>query len=143
MILKNDKAMTMTELIISIVAIIMFSTLIFSLFYYNVMENYKLTKETMAMIHMTEILENVGIESFENLNVGNYTDVGDNKYELSIEKLVPARAKDNYKVDIIITDEFSGLTNNEKIMKKVKVTLTYEINNKKYACSLERMKIKE
>lgn len=50
---------------------------------------------------------------------------------------------EGYKVDIIITNELENVENNEDIIKKIVVTLTYSINDKDYTYSMERMKIKE
>ena len=139
--IKKNNGLTSIDLVIAIIAITLFSTLIFSLMSYNVNENVKLTKETMAIIHLTEILENIGIESYENLSNGNHIDLGVNQYDEHIEGLVPDKVKENYKVDIFISDELNNVAENENIMKKIQVTLTYEVNNKQYAYSMQRMKM--
>lgn len=141
--LKKDKGLAGVDIVIAIIALMVFSTLIISLIYNNVAENVKLKKETLAMIYITEIFENVGIESYENLENGSYEDLGKNDYTDIIENLVPEDAKTEYRVDIVITNELENVENNEDIMKKVVVTLTYSVNDKSYTCSMERMKIKE
>ena len=92
---------------------------------------------------ITEIFENVGIESYQNLSNGDYLDIGKNDYNTVIEKLVPNEAIDLFEIDIRITNELEDVENNEDILKKIIVTLTYNINDKYYTCSMERMKIKE
>lgn len=140
---KKDKGLAGVDIVIAIIVLMVFSTLIISLIYNNVAENVKLKKETLAMIYITEIFENVGIESYENLENGSYEDLGKNDYTDIIENLVPEDAKTGYRVDIVITNELENVENNEDIMKKVVITLTYSVNDKNYTCSMERMKIKE
>ena len=103
----------------------------------------KLKKDSLAMIYITEIFENIGIESYSNLENGDYEDIGNNDYNTNIENLIPQEALEIYKVDLVITDQLEDVENNENIIKKIVVTLTYNVNNKNYTYSMERMKIKE
>jgi len=141
--IKKENGLAGVDLVIAVIAIIAFSTIIVFLMYNNVMENVKLKRETLAMIYITEILENVGIESYQNLENGNYEDIGNNSYTSSIENLLPKDMGNWYKVNLTITNELENVENNEDIIKKIVVTLIYNINNKDYTCSMERMKIKE
>ena len=141
--MKKESGLAGIDVVIAIVALMIFSGLIFSMMYSNVMENVKLKKETLAMIYMTEMFENIGIEDYSNLENGDYQDIGNNNYDYTIENIVPKEAQTEFKVDILITDELENVESNENIMKKIIVTLTYEINNKNYICSMERMKVKE
>lgn len=141
--IRKESGLAEVDLIIATIAIIAFSTIIVFLMYNNTMENIKLKKETLAMIYITEIFENIGIENYQNLENGNYEDIGNNTYNSIIENLVPVNMIDDYNVDLIITDELNNVENNENIIKKFLVTLTYKINNKDYTYSMERMKIKE
>lgn len=140
---KKENGLAGVDLVIATIAIIAFSTIIVFLMFNNTMENVKLKKETLAMIYMTEIFENVGIEDYSNLANGNYEDINNNSYDISIENLLPLNMQKGYKVDITITNELENVENNEDIIKKIVVTLTYSINNKDYTYSIQRMKIKE
>ena len=140
--IKNENGLAGVDFVIATIAIIAFSTIIVFLMSNNVMENIKLKKETLAMIYITEILENVGIEDYSNLTNGNYEDIGNNSYASSIENLLPLNMAEGYKVDISITNELENVENNEDIIKKIVVTLTSSINVKDYTYSMERMKIK-
>lgn len=141
--MRKENGLAGIDIIIATIALMLFSTLIVSMMYSNVMENVKLKKETLAMIYITEIFENIGIEDYSNLENGSYENIGENSYADVIENIVPEEAKDEYQIDILITDELENVAENEDIMKKIEVTLTYEINNKKYTYSMERMKVKE
>lgn len=129
--IKNEKGLAGVDVIIAIIAITIFSTLIISLMYNNVLENVRLKKETLATIYLTETFENIGIESYENIT------------EENINSLVPQEARENYKVEMTVTNEFENVTNNEDIMKKIIVKMSYVVGNKSYNCSMQRMKIKE
>lgn len=139
--IKNNKGFAGVDMIIAVIAITIFSTLILSLMGNNVIENLKLTKETMAMIYITEIFENVGIQPFDS---EVYNIIGTDYTEITEENiLVPEEVINNYKVEMAATTELDGVTNNENILKKIKIKLTYQVANKDYVCSMERMKIKE
>lgn len=128
---KKESGLAGIDIIIAIIAVTIFSTLIISLMYSNVVENIKLKKETLAMIYITEIFENIGIETYDNITQEN------------INNLVPSEVNDLYQVEMTITNQLEDVNNNEDIIKKVQVTLTYVIDNKTYTCTMERMKIKE
>lgn len=128
---KKDNGLVGVDMIIAIIAITIFSTLIVSLMYKNVVENVKLKKETLAMIYITEIFENIGIEMYDNVTEDNSS------------SLVPEEALKNYEVEITVTNDLNGVANNEQIMKKVTIKMSYEVDNKTYSCSMQRMKIKE
>lgn len=140
---RGDRGLATVDMIIAIIAIMIFSSLIVSMMYSNVMENVKLKKETLAMIYMTEIFENVGRENYSNLSVGTYEDITVNTYDEYIEGLIPEDLPEDYIVDIVITNNLEGVKNNEDILKKVELTLTYKVGEKIFSSSMERMKIKE
>lgn len=141
--IRNSKGLAGVDMIIAIIAIMIFSTLIVSMMYSNVMENVKLKKETLAMIYMTEIFENIGIESYSNLTVGAYVDITGKDYDKFIEGLIPNDLPEGYDVDLTISDQLEGITNNKDVLKKIELTLTYEVGKKIFSSSMERMKIKE
>ena len=128
---KKDNGLVGVDMIIAIIAITIFSTLIVSLMYNNAIENVKLKKETLAMIYITETFENIEIESYDNVTEDN------------ISILVPEEAFNIYEVELNITNELDDVQSNEDIMKKIILKLSYEIDNKTYSCSMQRMKIKE
>ena len=124
--IKKESGLAGIDTIIAVIAVILFSTLIIFLITNNSLENIKLAKESMAMIYMTEIFENIAIENYDNVTQGN------------INKFIPSDIQSDYKVDINIVNY-----GEENIMKKINVTLTYGVGNKDYTCSMERFKTKE
>ena len=128
---KKENGLAGTDMVIAIIAIIIFSTLILSLIVNNSIENMKVAKETMAMIYITEIFENIGIADYNTVS------------EENIDNFVPQEVLKNYKVDVTINNKFDEIEEQQDIIKKIKVTLTYNIGNKTYTSSMERLKIRE
>lgn len=128
---KKENGLAGTDMVIAIIAITIFSTLILSLMVNNSIENIKVVRETMAMIYITEIFENIAISDYDTIS------------EENIDNFVPQDALKNYKVDVTIDNNFEEVEEQQDIIKKISVTLTYNIGNKSYTSSMERYKIKE
>jgi len=127
MITKKQKGLVGADIIIAVIAIMIFSTLILTMIYNNTLENVKLKKEALAMIYITEIFERIAIESYDNVTVE------------TINNSLSSKLKENFNVGVSVTN----ISGSEDILKKVELTLTYEVAGKKYNCSMQRMKIKE
>ena len=129
--IKNSKGFTQTDIVVAVVAIIFFTTLIVALMTNVKVQSTKLKGKLLANIYLTEALENVGIlqydyvtEENKNLIFPKMTDVF--TPQLSISKL---------------TDEDN--TKDEDVIKKVEVKITYQIGNKTYEETAQRLKVKE
>lgn len=123
--IKNSKGFTGIDIGIAIVAIMVFSGLIFSLMYNHYLENVKLQAESLAMIYLTETLENIGIADYNDVTQENSAN------------FIPQDSKEGYhSISLQITTQ-------SDITKKVKATVSYKIVNKEYQYSIERIKIKE
>lgn len=129
--IKKENGIAGVDMIIAILALTIFSALIISLIYNNVIENVKLKHEALAMIYITEIFENIGIANYEQVT------------EENINTLVPEKIRNSFKVTMNVTTDLEDVVNNEGIMKKIEVELSYDIANKTYSYSMQRMKIKE
>lgn len=128
--IKRNSGLTGIDMSIAVIAIIIFTTLIITLMSNNAIESVKIAKETMAMIYTTEIFENIGIEDFDEVIVENK------------DIFIPEEVNKNYEVNLEIEDEFEDLEA-QNMLKKINLTLKYEIGNKTYSCSAERLKAKE
>lgn len=129
--IKNSKGFTQTDIVVAVVAIIFFTTLIVALMTNVKVQSAKLKGKLLADIYLIEALENVGIlqydyvtEENKNLIFPKMTDVF--TPQLSISKL---------------TDEDN--TKDEDVIKKVEVKITYQIGNKTYEETAQRLKVKE
>ena len=123
---KDEKAIVTTDIILSILAIMIFSTLIISLMFNNKLENVKLKQYGLAIADITETFEKVGIADYEEVTADNTnllpTDIENHNIKMELE-VVPI--------------------GEEGILKKVTAKVSYKILNKIYEFSMERMKIKE
>ena len=128
---KKNNGLAGIDMIIATIAISIFSTLIVSMIYNNVLENVKLKKETMAMIYSTEIFENIAIESYDNVTQENSSN------------FIPEKVLKGYTVNLNISTDLDDVNYNQNIIKKIVLTLSYEVGNKTYTCTMQRMKIKE
>lgn len=121
--MKKNNALAGIDIVIAVVAIIIFSTLILSLITTNVTGNVKIARETIATIYMTEIFEKIGL--------ADYDDVTKERSK----EFIPENVSGDYNVEFYVTKH-----GKEDILKKVKLTLKYEIGGKTYECSMERLK---
>lgn len=128
--IKKNSGLAGIDIVIAIIAIVIFTTLILALMYNNAMENIKIVKETLAMVYITEIFENIGIADFDEVTAGN-----ENNF-------IPEEVNKNYEVNLKIEDEFEDLEK-QNIIKKINIIIKYEIGDKTYSCSAERLKAKE
>lgn len=124
---KNQNGFVGVDMAITIIAIVTFSTLIISLMYNNFLENAKLKKEALAIVYITETFENVGMAQFDEVT------------QESIDNLLPEDAKKYYTVNSSV----NLLENDEQIIKKISVTLSYDVGNKTYNVTMDRLKAKE
>ena len=124
---KNQNGFVGVDMAITIIAIVTFSTLIISLMYNNFLENAKIKKEALAMVYITETFENVGMAQFDEVT------------QESIDNLLPEDAKKYYTVNSSV----NLLENDEQIIKKISVTLSYDVGNKTYNVTMDRLKAKE
>lgn len=126
--IKKDTGLAGIDMAIAVIAIVIFTTLILGLMCSNALENVKISKETMAMLYITEIFENIGISDYDNVT------------EKNKELFIPKELYNNYEVDMSITNA-EGKEQN--ILKKINIVLKYNVGNKTYSCSAERLKSKE
>lgn len=125
--MKKNNALAGIDIVIAVVAIIIFSTLILSLITTNVTGNVKIAKETIAMIYMTEIFEKIGTANYDNVTKANK------------EEFISSNVFGDYEVEFKVTEHKpNGEADN--IMKKIELTLKYKIGDKTYECSMERLK---
>lgn len=133
---KNNLGFIGTDVLIAIVAIVIFSGLIFSLIYYHYFENVKIRKAALAGLYLTQIMENVALNPYEAITQENIDE--------GIIQLLPEDMDiEKYAAQIMVTTPEGLEETSEDITKKVKVTITYLLQNKKYEYTMERMKIKE
>lgn len=130
--IKKNTGLAGIDVVIAVIAVIIFTTLILAIMSSNAKESVKIAKETMAMVYITEIFENIGIADFDEVTEENK------------ENFIPDEVKKNYNVELVVKEDFEEIEETkEKIIKKIELKLTYQIGNKTYSCSAERLKSKE
>ena len=130
---SSQKGFIGIDMAVSLIAIMVFTTLILSLLTYNFIGNAKISREILALVYLTETMENIGIADYNEV-------IQENATIFVPEELI----EKNYNMDIVITNELD-LTENEnnELIKKVIATISYDLGNKEYQYSMERIKIKE
>lgn len=137
MSINSKKGFVGVDMILAIIAVIVFSVLIVALTSNSLIEILKINKKALATIYLTEMLENIAILEYE--------DVTEEKINAMSEELIPEELDElGYRIKIQINEyENNKETENKNIFKKVKVTISYGISNKNYEYSMERLKVKE
>lgn len=125
-----NKGFTSTDIIISIIAIMLFSSLIVSLILNNALKNVKLYKEAEATIYLTE--------TFEQIGMANYTTVSE--YSNQYDGCIPQEAASRGYIITINKPESLG---EKDIIQKITADIEYSIGDKTYKQTMIRTKIKE
>ena len=124
---KTENGIITTDVVLSIIVIMMFSVLFISLMYNNAVENIRLKAQGIAIADLTETFENIAAADYEDVNTNN------------IYSFIPENiASHGIAINLEVTQ-----VGEEDILKKINATASYKISNKIYEVSMERMKIKE
>ena len=68
---KSENGMITTDVVLSIVAIMVFSLLFVALMYNNALENNKLKLQGLAIADITQTFESIGIANYSNVTNAN------------------------------------------------------------------------
>ena len=128
--IKDNKGFTQPDIVISIIAVMLFTTIILSVMINVKNSNAKLKAKSIANIYMTEILENIGIAQYEDVTEENKS------------KFIPEMTK-AFETQINVTKVSDEDSKKEDEIKKVEVKITYKIGNKTYEENAKRLKVKE
>lgn len=127
---KKEKGLVGVDIVVAVLALMIFSSLIFIMIFNNVAENIKLKKESLAMIYITEIFEDIGRRPYSNIT------------KSSVEGNISADIKDVYDINVEVQNiYYSGHI--EDIVKRITVTLSYQVNGETYSVTMKRIKAKE
>ena len=130
---KKENGLVGVDIVMAVLALMIFSSLIFIMIFNNTVENIKLKKETMAIIYITEVFEEIGIQNYSMITKEYVKEKFEKKSEI----------KDIYDVKVEVENPFSGDSKKENIMKKITVTLSYQVNGEIYSVTMKRIKVKE
>ena len=124
--LKKEKGLTGTDIILAVIIVILFTSIIFSLMYNVKKQNLKQVYKSASNIYLTETLENIGIADYEDI----IETTSEENSELIPE--LPSMFNEKIEVESI----------KENLIKKVTVTVFYKIENKTYENKVQRLKIR-
>lgn len=131
--IKSNKGFVGVDAVIAIVAVVVFSGLIISLMYNNFLENVKIKREALASIYLTEI--------FENIAIAKYVDITQEYVNNPTSGIIPEELQgQDFAVELLVEQNSDE---KEDITKKIIATISYELNDKTYEHTMERIKIKE
>lgn len=121
---KTKHGFTGIDILLAIVVIILFTTVIASLMYNIKYENLKIKNKLISNIYLIETLENIGIASYDSITSDNLS-------------VFPEDMPNSLQKSIEVTET------HKDIIKKVKVTISYNIEDRTYENIVERLKIKD
>lgn len=132
--IKSNKGFVGIDMVLSILAIMIFSIIIVSMMYNNFLENLKINRQALAIIYLTETLENIGIATYEEVTQDNINNGTINLFPGDIENT-------GYNINMVV-ENLENLELSEDIIKKVTATISYKLGDKTYEHSMERIKAK-
>ncbi len=129
---KKDAGIVMSDITIAIIIVVAFTGLITGLMFSVWFSNFKAQRNGMAAIYLAQKLEEVAITEYDlvtnqtfNINNGNESDTIASGYIVKQEILEEKKDQD------------------DRGIKKVKETISYNVGNKQYEKSIVRFKVEE
>ena len=129
--MKGEKGVVISDITISIVIIVLFASLISGLIFNVWFSNFRAQRDGMAVIYLSQQLESIAIDDYDNVTDQTIKIAEDNNNS----------STSGYTINQEILEEKKNA--NEKRIKRVKETISYNIGSKKYEKSLERFKSEE
>lgn len=141
--LKEKKGVVITDAIVAILIILLFTGIITTLITNIILESTKIKMNSQHVDFITEILEYVEQLSYENVTEKNLIDYINNKGEenvsadTTLDTLTTA-----YRIAIKVENynETEGNTDKLDIIKIITVTLETDINGKEYSTTISSLK---
>lgn len=131
---KGKNGLTGIDIVFAVIIIILFTSIILSLMYNIKLQNTKQVYELACNIFATQTLENIGISDYEDIIESD----SDNNSNNLIPDL-PSMFHEKIEVESINDIDSSK----DDIIKKVTVTITYNISGKTYQNVYCRLKEKD
>lgn len=130
--IQSEKGFTMQDLIIAIFLLSLFVTLISGLMYKVYITNAKISLTAQMATYAVQILEDIDMIGYNEVN----SELEQNYYnKFNIPK--------DYVLDIEVTNYGEGVENIEDVMKIVKLTISYKLQDDTEQFSVQKLKIKE
>lgn len=131
---KMNQGIVMSDITIAILILVIFVTVIAGLMFNSSISNLKAQREGMAIIYLTQHLEKVGMEDYNDV----VTTIS------SPTRIMKEDSKDAINNGFTIYQEVEEKKEEgKKGVKTVKATIQYYVGNKQYEKSLVRLKVEE
>lgn len=131
--MKNQKGITMSDVTITTVILLVFTATIASFSFNAYFSNLKAQRTGMAAIYLSQQAENIGITDYSNIPVGQQTTV--------IVAEVDKVASTGYT--IVKNVQEMKLSESQKGVKTVTITIKYNVGKKQYEHTITRTKVEE
>ncbi len=147
--LKDEKGITGFDITLSIFVIIVFSSLIATLFYNIAIVNSSKKRKAMATIYATEILEEIGIMDYDEITNENLITYFSEKYtnntNINIQDSNGNYEVNGYTITMKVSkyNETDGNEQKEDIIKTITVKVEYKIGKNVDSIEISRLKTKE
>lgn len=132
--LKDNKGFTATDITIAVIIILIFVSIITTAYY-----NYYLT---ITSKNRNAIATNCIIDVIENVEMMNYEDITQDTLKNKIQELYDNNTlPQQYKVIAVVEkyNETDGNTNKKDLIKKITVTVEYEMGKKTQKLEISRL----
>lgn len=133
-IFVSEKGFTTTDIIISVIIIVLFISIITTSFYNYYISIQAKDRKTMAINIIIDVIENVEIMNYDNINQDSINSLVDN---LKNNGTIP----NNYNINTILQNynEIEGNEGKQDLIKILTVTINYSIGNKTENIEISRL----
>lgn len=130
--IKENKAATMTDVVIGVIILIMFTGILTTSFYNIYSHNIAIRMNAVAVDYTIKILEDIDRMSYEEVT-NDLNNTLNEDYDI----------KQNYTINLEIENYNEDDETKQDIIKIVKVTVKYKVADKEEEYTVKKLKIKE
>lgn len=130
--MKSNRAATMTDVVVAIMIMIMFTGILTTSFYRMFKHNISIRMNAIAVDYAIKILEDIDKISYEEVN-NDLNDILNEKYNIN----------SNYIVSLEVENYNKDDQNKEDIIKTISLTINYNVLNESKLYKVKKIKVKE
>ena len=130
--IKENKAATMTDVVIGVIILIMFTGILTTSFYNIYSHNIAIRMNAVAVDYTIKILEDIDKMSYEEVTNDLNNTISED-YDI----------KENYIINIYVKNYNKNDETKQDIIKIVKVTVKYKVFKNEQEYTVKKLKIKE
>ena len=129
--LKSNSGFTMADLVAALAIFALFATVIGSMMFSAYKTNLQVKMSGASMHYATQILEDIDKISYDNVTNG-----------MESSYISKFQIPSGFSLNIQVSNYNQG-TNKEDLVKKVKLTITYELLGNSESIDINKLKVKE